>query len=49
MYHHEHHQYPHLPYRALRQVSEPSDDDVNRYTRSRWHVLRAVYTGLPAR
>ncbi|MGQ0805357.1 MAG: fatty acid desaturase family protein [Actinomycetota bacterium] len=48
MYHHEHHQYPHLPYRALRQVLEPSDD-VNQYTRSRWRVLRAVYAGLPAR
>jgi fatty acid desaturase len=46
MYHHEHHQYPHLPYRALRRLVEPSDD-VNRYTRSRWRVLRAVYAGLP--
>jgi fatty acid desaturase len=48
MYHHEHHQYPHLPYRALRQIVVPSDD-VNRYTRSRSQVLRAVYAGLPAR
>ncbi|HUF83191.1 MAG TPA: fatty acid desaturase, partial [Acidimicrobiia bacterium] len=49
MYHHEHHQYPHLPYRALRRVVEPNGDDVNRYARSRWRVLRAVYAGLPAR
>ncbi len=48
MYHHEHHAYPHLPYRALRKVLVPSDD-VNQYTNSRWRVLRAVYAGLPAR
>jgi len=48
LYHFEHHQYPHLPYRALRQIVVPSDDP-NRYTRSRWRVLRAVYAGLPAR
>ena len=47
MYHHEHHQYPHLPYRALRRLLTPVDD-VNRYSRSRWRVLRAVYAGLPA-
>jgi fatty acid desaturase len=46
LYHHEHHQYPHLPYRALRPLLVPADD-VNRYARSRWRVLRAVYTGLP--
>jgi len=46
LYHHEHHQYPHLPYRALRQVLVPTDDP-NEYTRSRWQVLRAVYAGLP--
>ncbi len=48
LYHHEHHLYPHLPYRALRHVLVPSDD-VNRYSRRRWRVLRAVYVGLPPR
>ena len=46
LYHHEHHRQPHLPYRALRVLCEPSDD-VNRYSRRRWVVLRAVYAGLP--
>jgi fatty acid desaturase len=46
MYHHEHHAYPHLPYRALRTLVEP-DTDVNRYARRRVTVLRAVYRGLP--
>ncbi len=46
LYHHEHHLYPHLPYRALRHVLEPSDDP-NRYSRSRWRTLRAIYRGLP--
>jgi hypothetical protein len=39
---------PHLPSRALRQVLTPRDD-LNRYTRSRWRVLRTVYAGLPPR
>jgi fatty acid desaturase len=47
MYHHEHHAYPHLPYRALERLVVRGDDDVNRYTRSRWRLLRAVYRGLP--
>jgi fatty acid desaturase len=46
MYHHEHHAYPHLPYRALRGLVD-HDGDVNRYTRRRVVVLRAVYRGLP--
>jgi len=48
MYHHEHHAYPHLPYRALDRLVVRTDDDVNRYVRSRWRVLRALYRGLPA-
>ena len=46
MYHHEHHRYPHLPYRALRGLVVP-DGGVDRYSRSRWRVLRAVYARLP--
>lgn len=34
MYHHEHHRYPHLPYRALRAISKPSRNE-NVYTTSR--------------
>lgn len=46
MYHHEHHRYPHLPYRALRPIMVTSDDaDV--YATRRLPVLRAVYAGLP--
>jgi fatty acid desaturase len=45
LYHHEHHRHPHLPYRALRGVCSPSDD-VNRYSTSRWAVLRSIYAGL---
>lgn len=47
LYHHEHHRWPHLPYRALSGLCVPSDDG-NRYARSRWAVLRAIYRGLPA-
>jgi fatty acid desaturase len=46
LYHHEHHQYPHLPYRALKQLVTDTDD-INAYSRSRTAVLRAVYRGLP--
>jgi fatty acid desaturase len=46
LYHHEHHLYPHLPYRALRHILERSDDP-NRYSRSRWGTLRSIYRGLP--
>ena len=45
LYHHEHHRWPHLPYRALRDLCAPCAD-VNRYSRSRTGVLRAVYAGL---
>lgn len=48
LYHHEHHRYPYLPWRALAALCVPSDD-VNRYATHRWTVLRAIYTGLPAR
>jgi fatty acid desaturase len=48
MYHHEHHLSPYLPYRALRHAALP-DDDRNRYTRSRWAVMRSIYLGLPPR
>lgn len=47
LYHEEHHRYPYLPWRALAQLCEPSDD-VNRYTTHRVTVLRAIYYGLPA-
>jgi fatty acid desaturase len=46
MWHHEHHVYPHLPYRALKGLVVP-EVDLNRYTRSRWQVMRAIYRGLP--
>jgi fatty acid desaturase len=46
MYHHEHHAYPHLPYRALRGLVV-RDAGINRYARSRWGILRAAYRGLP--
>jgi fatty acid desaturase len=46
LYHHEHHLHPHLPYRALRHFLAP-DGDVNRFSRSRWQVLGAIYRGLP--
>lgn len=47
MYHHEHHAYPHLPYRALRGLVDRASEDRNRYARSMWAVLAAVYKGLP--
>jgi fatty acid desaturase len=46
MNHHEHHLNPHLPYRALRGLVVPTED-VNRYAKSRWRVLRSMYAGLP--
>jgi fatty acid desaturase len=46
MWHYEHHVYPHLPYRALKGLVVP-EVDLNRYTRSRWQVMRAIYRGLP--
>jgi hypothetical protein len=46
MNHHEHHLNPHLPYRALRHLVEPTEDR-NRYAKSRWSVLRSIYAGLP--
>jgi fatty acid desaturase len=46
MNHHEHHLNPHLPYRALRHLVEPTDDR-NQYAKSTWGVLRSVYAGLP--
>jgi fatty acid desaturase len=46
MWHYEHHEYPHLPYRALKGLVV-REVDFNRYTRSRWQVLRAIYRGLP--
>jgi fatty acid desaturase len=46
MNHHEHHLNPHLPYRALRHLVEPTEDR-NRYATSRWSVLRSTYAGLP--
>lgn len=46
MYHHEHHRYPQLPYRALRRITVPSTDR-NAYVTSRWKTLRAIYSGLP--
>jgi fatty acid desaturase len=46
MYHHEHHRHPYLPYRALRGLVVP-DAGIDRYSRSRWGVLRAVYVRLP--
>ncbi len=46
MNHHEHHLNPHLPYRALRHQVVPSEDH-NRFSRSRWEILRAIYAGLP--
>jgi fatty acid desaturase len=48
MWHHEHHLYPNLPYRALKHVVS-RQDEVNRYTRRRWATLRAMYEGLPPR
>lgn len=45
MYHDEHHREPHLPWRALRAVARPCDDP-NRYARSRWAVMRALWAGL---
>ena len=47
LYHEEHHRYPFLPWRALAELCEPSDD-VNHYTARRVPVLRAIYRGLPA-
>jgi fatty acid desaturase len=46
MNHHEHHLNPHLPYRALRHLVEPTEDR-NRYAKSRWSVLQSIYVGLP--
>jgi hypothetical protein len=40
------HVYPHLPYRGLKGLVV-REIDFNRYTRSRWQVLRAIYRGLP--
>jgi len=46
LYHHEHHQHPYLPWRALAGLCAHADDDPNRYARRRWPVLRAIYRGL---
>ncbi len=46
LYHDEHHRYPYLPWRALAQLCEPSDDR-NRYVTRRTPILRAIYSGLP--
>jgi fatty acid desaturase len=45
MYHHEHHLHPSLPYRALHERFQPTDD-LNRCSRSRWKIVRAVLRGL---
>ncbi|GAB4370570.1 MAG: fatty acid desaturase family protein [Kiloniellaceae bacterium] len=42
LYHHEHHLYPALPYRALIAIKEAVEGDPNRYTRSHWPVLWAL-------
>ena len=47
MYHNEHHEKPHLPYRALKAISKPSDDP-NKYMDSRWPLLFRFYRSLPA-
>ncbi len=46
LHHHEHHRYPHLPWRALAGLC-PRTGDGNVYARRRWPVLRSIYTGLP--
>ena len=45
MYHHQHHVWPHLPWRALRQVAKPSPDP-NVDTRSCLVPLHALVRGL---
>jgi fatty acid desaturase len=45
MYHHQHHERPGLPWRALDATCEPCDD-VNAYCASRWQVIKAFYKGL---
>ena len=46
LYHYEHHQFPWLPYRALKKKCVFSSD-INRYSESRWSILKAIYSGLP--
>ena len=45
-YHHEHHRWPALPWRALPALVADRDDP-DRYVRRRGPVLRAVYRNLP--
>jgi fatty acid desaturase len=47
LYHHEHHRYPALPWRALPALVGDRDDP-DRYVRRRLPVLAAVYRRLPA-
>jgi fatty acid desaturase len=47
MYHYEHHRYPAIPYRGLKALCDRSAD-VNRFTKSRSFVYRALYKGLQA-
>ncbi len=46
MYHHEHHAWPSLPYRALRAISRPTMDP-NVFGRTGFSVAGAVLGGLP--
>jgi len=41
MYHYEHHKYPHLPFRALKSLCRPSENQ-NQFSRSRWVILRSI-------
>ncbi len=44
LYHHEHHLYPTLPYRALEAISQPQNDP-NLYCTSRWSILKGLTKG----
>lgn len=45
MYHHEHHLWAGLHYRALMKIAKPSEDP-NRFATNRWQVVRSLYKGL---
>ncbi|MEW6268636.1 MAG: fatty acid desaturase [Thermodesulfobacteriota bacterium] len=48
LYHHEHHRWPNLPWRALPPLCRP-DEDENRYARSYARLVARTYRALPER
>jgi fatty acid desaturase len=45
-YHWEHHEWPHLPFRALQKINEEIPDNPNRYAKSHGVVFKALAKGV---